>query len=47
MAENAKLMFTYIYSDADFKGRMIPAGSGYYSGVYKGGLLGTQLSIKF
>ena len=43
MAENAKLMFTYIYSDVDFKGRNI----GGLAGVYKGGLLGTQLNIKF
>lgn len=40
---NAKLMFTYIYSDADYKGRTI----GTMAGQYKGGLLGTQLSVKF
>lgn len=43
MAENAKLMFTYIYSDVDYKGRTI----GGLAGTYKGGLLGTQLSVKF
>lgn len=44
MAENAKLVFTYIYSDVDLKGR----GPGFgLANQYKGGFLGTQLSVKF
>lgn len=45
MADNAKLMFTYIFSDVDFKGNQGIFGFG--NSVYKGGLLGTQLSVKF
>ncbi|MCB0825764.1 MAG: S-layer homology domain-containing protein [Armatimonadetes bacterium] len=43
LSENANLMFTYIYSDVDTKGRTFEN----ISGRYKGGLLGTQLSIKY
>lgn len=43
--ENAKLMFTYTYSDVDFRGRAIQGNAG--ASRYKGGLLGTQLSVKF
>lgn len=45
MSENSKLMFTYTYSDVDFKGRAIQGNSG--ANRYTGGLLGTQLSVKF
>lgn len=47
VAENAKLMFTYIYSDVDLKGRAgLVSGAGL-NGRYTGGLVGTQLSVKF
>lgn len=45
LAENAKLSFTYTYSDVDFKGRQGTFGFG--NARYTGGLLGTQLSVKF
>lgn len=45
MNENSMLKFMYIYSDVDFKGRFIQGNSG--AGRYTGGLLGTQLSVKF
>lgn len=47
MGANSSLMFTYQFSDLDFKGL---AGAGLDPGGrnrYKGGLLGTQLSVKF
>jgi hypothetical protein len=43
LSENASLNFNYIYSDVDTKGRTFEN----ISGRYKGGLLGTQLSIKY
>ncbi|MDI9634999.1 hypothetical protein QPK87_30860 [Kamptonema cortianum] len=49
MSSNSKLMFTYTYSDVDFKGRTGAGevGGGFGANRFKGGLLGTQLSIKF
>lgn len=47
MGANSSLMITYQFSDLDFKGL---AGAGLDPGGrnrYKGGLLGTQLSVKF
>jgi hypothetical protein len=44
MSESAKLMFTYTYSDVDAKGRALPFTGG---GRFTGGLLGTQLSVRF
>ena len=43
LSENANLTFTYTYSDVDTKGRTFEN----ITGRFKGGLLGTQLSIKY
>lgn len=51
VSENAKLSFTYTYSDVDFKGRTLqgrPAANPNFDGNrFKGGLLATQLTVKF
>lgn len=45
LSANSNIRVFYIYSDADYKGRfgLDPAGAGRYTG----GLIGTQLSLKF
>jgi len=48
MSANAFMKFLYIYSDVDFKGT--PFGlNNFFLGAnkYKGGLIGTQLGLKF
>lgn len=52
VSDNAKLSFSYIYSDVDFKGRtglgnpaFLP--NGINTNQFRGGLLATQLSVRF
>jgi hypothetical protein len=47
MSENALFSLMYQVSDVDFRGWPFGAVYGDPNGRYKGGLLGTQLSIKF
>jgi len=58
MTSRSKLTFKYIYSDADLNGRTgiggsagsgLPAGGAGtpYTGSYRGGLLATQLTVRF
>jgi uncharacterized protein (UPF0335 family) len=47
MSANAFIKFLYIYSDVDFKGTGFNNAVGLPLNRYKGGLIGTQLGIKF
>lgn len=44
LGANSSVLINYLYSDVDFKGRQ--AAFGFANTRYRGGLIGTQLSIK-
>jgi len=47
MSANAFMKFLYIYSDVDFKGTGFGGAFGLANNQYRGGLIGTQLGLKF
>lgn len=47
MSSAAFMSFTYQYSDVDFRQHPFGGAFGDFSGKYKGGMIGTQVSIKF